>query len=99
MKPEVIMNGSKIISLTAYNVRIIDSLSFLNMSLSTFPKTFELHEMAKGWFSFWANNREYQHYIEPYLPLEYYKPESMSPDNREKFLKLFLHQFRLYHQL
>jgi hypothetical protein len=91
-KPELIMNGSKIILLKVYGVRLIDSFSFLSMPLSAFPKTFGLHELAKGWFPFWANTEEFQHYVGPYLPLEYYKPGSMKPDHRDQFLTWYHEQ-------
>ena len=86
MKPELIMNGSKILLLKAYEVRLIDSMSFLAMPLAAFPKTFGLSEMAKGYFPFWANTKTFQNYIGPYLPVEYYKPGSMKPDARQTFL-------------
>ncbi|GFQ79525.1 uncharacterized protein TNCT_476911 [Trichonephila clavata] len=50
--PRVIPNGSKImcITLSALNIRIIDSFNFFPMSLSKLPKTFGLEELAKGIF-------------------------------------------------
>ena len=90
--PEVIMTGSKIIFLKAYNIRLVDSLSFLNMPLSAFPKTFALHELAKGWFPFWANTTEFQNYVGPYLPLDYYRPGSMKPSQRSQFMTWYQEQ-------
>ncbi|XP_053374329.1 uncharacterized protein LOC128546937 [Mercenaria mercenaria] len=86
-KPEVIMNGSKLISLKCHGLRMIDSLSFLSMPLSAFPKTFGLTEMAKGYFLHWANKAEFQNYVGFYLDLEYYHPGDMKPEAREAFLE------------
>ena len=86
MKPELIMNGSKIVLMKVYGVRLIDSLSFLSMPLAAFPKTFGLTEMAKGYFPFWANTKTFQNYVGPYLPLKYYKPDSMKPEARQAFM-------------
>ena len=85
-KPQLIMNGSKIIQLRVHGIRMIDSLSFLSMPLSYFPNTFGLTELAKGWFPFYANTLAYQDYVGPYLPLHFYKPDSMKPERREEFL-------------
>ncbi|XP_053390656.1 uncharacterized protein LOC128553502 [Mercenaria mercenaria] len=89
VKPKLIMNGSKIIMMEAHGVRLIHSMSFISMPLASFPKTFGLTEMAKGWFPFRANTHEFQEYIGPYLPLEYYKPGSMKPESQEHFLKWY----------
>ena len=85
VKPEVIMNGSKIIVMEIYKVKFIDSLSFLSMPLSAFPKTFGLTELAKGWFPFWLNTEEYQNYVGPYPPVYTYRPGAMKPANRSAF--------------
>ena len=102
-KPELIMNGSKIIMLKAYGIRLIDSLSFLSMPLSAFPKTFGLTEMAKGWFPFYANTLANQDYVGPYFPMECYKPNSMKPAQREAFLTWYHEQagkvFHFQHEM
>ena len=60
--PSIIMNGSKILTLSFRNVRLIDSYSFLPMSLENFSKTFSLHELKKGFFPHKFNNPD-QYYI------------------------------------
>lgn len=52
VKPKVILNGSKILSMVVpgLKIRIIDSYSFLPMALSKLPKTFGIEEMKKGHF-------------------------------------------------
>ena len=43
--PDVLMNGSKILSLKFRKIKIIDSLSFLPMPLDKFSKTFDIKEL------------------------------------------------------
>ena len=43
-------NGAKILQLKVGDIRFIDSLSFFQMPLSAFPKTFGLTELKKGYF-------------------------------------------------
>lgn len=49
--PEVIQNGRKILSMQTMGLKFIDSLSFLQQSLSSLPKTFEFEELQKGEFT------------------------------------------------
>ena len=48
--PNIIMNGSKIISLVFRKIKIIDSVSFIPMPLDKFSKTFGIKELSKGYF-------------------------------------------------
>ena len=45
-----IRNGGKLMQVTFDSIRFIDSLSFFQMPLSAFPKTFGLTELKKGYF-------------------------------------------------
>ena len=49
-----------------YNIRFIDSISFTLIPLRDFPKTFELTELAKGYFPHKFNTDENQHYVGQY---------------------------------
>ena len=49
MKPFCIYNGTKIMYMEVEGVRFIDSLNFIAAPLSTFPKTFDLTELKKGY--------------------------------------------------
>ena len=49
-KIEQVRNGGKVLQLTLGKIRFIDSLSFFQMPLSAFPKTFGLSELKKGHF-------------------------------------------------
>ena len=80
-KPEVIMNGNTIVTMTAANVK------FLHMRLANFPDTLGLTEMKKGYFPRLANIDANQNYVGPYFPVEMYNPGQMSVKHRETFLE------------
>ena len=50
MKPQQLVNGAKILSLSLDGLTFLDSLSFLLMPLAGFPKAFGLTELKKGFF-------------------------------------------------
>ena len=84
---EQIRNGAKLLQVTFDNIRFIDSLSFFQMPLSTFPKTFGLTELKKGYFPHLFNTPENQEYVGPIPDKQYYMPESMSVGGRKEFEK------------
>ena len=45
-----VRNGAKLLQVTMDTIKFIDSLSFFQMPLSAFPKTFGLTELKKGFF-------------------------------------------------
>ncbi len=59
---EILMNGTKILTLKYRDVRLVDSFSFIPMSLEKFPKTFGLSELKKGYFPHDFNLPENQTY-------------------------------------
>ena len=61
-------NRAKILQLKVGDIRFIDSLSFFQMPLSAFPKTFGLTELKKGCFPHLFNTRVNQHYVGPLPP-------------------------------
>jgi hypothetical protein len=83
-----IYSGAKIITLiiAEYNIRMIDSMSFIPMALKKIPGIFNL-ESSKGDFPHFFNLDENFHYIGPYPGVSFYGADSMSPDARESFLK------------
>ena len=92
---EVIYNGAKCMTLTtkrkgkkqfAVEIKFIDSLNFIPMPLSKFPKTFGLDELCKGYFPHYFNKDENQQYIGPIPCQEDYGANGMKPEAREKFL-------------
>ena len=84
IKYEVILRGAKILSMTIpmFNIKFVDSLNFIPMSLSKFPKTFGMTELCKGYFPHLFNKEENQNYIDPIPPVAYYSPNTMKPEAR-----------------
>lgn len=71
IKPDLTLQGAKILQMKAGNWKMIDSLSFMPMALSALPKAFGLPpELKKGWFPYLMN--------EP----KYYKYEGRMPDRK-----------------
>ena len=68
IKYEVILRGAKILSMTIpmFNIKFIDSLNFIPMSLAKFPKTFGQDELCKGYFPHLFNKEENQNYVDLY---------------------------------
>ena len=85
--PEVIMRGAKILTLNVpvFNIKFVDSLCFIPMSLANFPKTFGLNELSKGYFPHYFNTDANQNYEGPLPDASYYNPDSMSPGDRTTF--------------
>jgi len=79
-KVEQIRNGCKLLQVKRNKIiRFIDSLSFFQMPLSAFPKTFGLTELRKGYFPHKFNISENQAYVGPVPAIDYYMAETMSP--------------------
>ena len=88
VKYEVILRGAKILSMTIpmFNIKFIDSLNFIPMSLAKFPKTFDKTELCKGYFPHLFNKEENQNYVGPIPCQAYYGAKFMKPEAREVFL-------------
>ena len=88
IKYEIILRGAKILSMTIpmFNIKFIDSLNFISMALSQFPKTFGKTELCKGYFPHFFNKEENQNYIGPIPDVDYYSPKTIKPQAREAFL-------------
>ena len=85
--PEVILNGRNIIKLEIGMTKFIDSLNYLPMKLSSFPKTFDLAEgVETGFFPHLFSTLENQEYIGSYPNISYYTPDSMGKEEHEAFL-------------
>ena len=92
-KPNVILNGQKILQLEVkrgYNIRFIDSISFTLQPLRDFPETFALEELAKGYFPHEFNTSENQNYIGEYPERKYYGYNAMTKNDKEKFDKWYV---------
>ena len=87
VKYDVILRGAKILSMTIpmFNIKFIDSLNFIPMSLAKFPQTFGMSELCKGYFPHLFNREENRNYVGPIPPEPYYAPNSMKPETRKAF--------------
>lgn len=68
-------------------VRLVDSIAFLAMPLSFFPKTFGLTEMKKGYFPHLFNEPRHFSYVGAYPEPRMYMADMMGVKVREKFLE------------
>ena len=82
---EQVRNGGKLMQVTHDRIRFIDSLSFFQMPLCAFPKTFGITELKKGYFPHLFNTPENQEYVGLILDMKYYMPETMSVSGRKAF--------------
>ncbi|XP_018578192.1 uncharacterized protein LOC108916426 [Anoplophora glabripennis] len=88
LTPELIMRGTKIISMVMDNVKFLDSLNYFPMALSKLPKAFGLGDnFKKGYFPHLFNIATNQNYVDPLPAAEYYDPDNMKPEERSKFLE------------
>ena len=92
--PKIIFRGSKIMYCKVgrgLNIKILDSLNFLNMPLDKLPKSFGLKEMKKGYFPHLyntqqMNNLEGSKFLPHLPPLEFYDVDNMNIEKRQQFL-------------
>jgi len=80
-------NGCKLLKVQHDRIHFIDSLSFFQMPLSAFPKTFGLTELHKGYFPHKFNLPEHQTYVGIVPALDYYMPETMAPKAKQELEK------------
>ena len=90
-KPYCIYNGAKIMmmDIPQLRIKIIDSLNFIQQPLSSFPKTFGLNELKKGYFPHYFNKNCNQNYIGNMPSKKHYGYNQMNSRDREKFLQWY----------
>ena len=91
IKPYCIYNGAKIMfmEIPKLSIRFIDSLNFLQMPLKSFPKTFGMNELKKGYFPHYFNKKCNENYVGPIPSKKHYGYNQMKSDERAKFLKWY----------
>ena len=91
IKPYCIYNGAKIMfmEIPKLSIRFIDSLNFLQMPLKSFPKTFGMSELKKGYFPHYFNKECNKDYVGTMPSKKHYGYNQMKPDERSKFLKWY----------
>ena len=96
IKPYCIYNGAKIMfmELPKLSIRFIDSLNFLQMPLKSFPKTFGMNELKKGYFPHYFNKKCNENYVGPIPSKKHYGYNQMKPDERTKFLNWYEERVR-----
>ncbi|XP_072030691.1 uncharacterized protein [Amphiura filiformis] len=87
VKPDIIMNGAKIMSIFVPGLGITfkDSLNFFPMALSKLPKSFGVQELCKGYFPHLFNTKENGHYVGEIPAAEFFDPEGMSEAAKDQF--------------
>nr|DAC81317.1 TPA_asm: PolB [Larimichthys croaker adintovirus] len=87
MQPSLIMQGSKILCFQDpdFNLKFIDSLSFLTMRLSAMPKALGFSDQTKGHFPHGFSSEKNLQYIGAYPPPHDYGVERMTPAQQQEF--------------
>ncbi|CAG5896577.1 unnamed protein product [Menidia menidia] len=85
--PSLITQGSKILCFTDadFNLKFIDSLSFLTMKLSAMPKALGFDDQSKGFFPHLFSSQANLNYSGAYPPPSCYAAELMTPAERLRF--------------
>ncbi|XP_031348773.1 uncharacterized protein LOC116174886 [Photinus pyralis] len=87
LKPDLIMRGTKLISMMLENIKFLDSLNYFQMALSKLPKVFGLKELKKGYFPHLFNITENQNYIGPIPPIETFDPDNLRCNERQELME------------
>jgi hypothetical protein len=92
LKPYTIYNGTKLMLLEVPHIKlkIIDSHNFIAAPLATFPKTFGLKELKKGYFPHLFNTKENENYMGPLPNKKYYCYDTMKSAARKEFLEWYV---------
>ena len=85
IKPEIIANGQKIMSLTTQGIQFIDSLNYFGTALAKLPSIFGLTELQKGFFPHLFSIPENQEYKGAMPDAKYYDPEGMREAKKKEF--------------
>ena len=79
--------GAKVLSFSSDRLTFKDSLCFLPFSLASFPSTFGLTELCKGFFPHLFNTLANQAYVGPIPDAHYYDPDGMLAKKRDEFMR------------
>ena len=71
------------------SIRFTDSLNFLQMPLKSFPKTFGMDELNKGYFPHYFNKECNKNYVGSIPSKKHYGYNQTKPDKRTRFLKWY----------
>lgn len=82
----LIINGTKIMRIRVGRYCFIDSLNFFNVGLAKLPKMFSLENNCKGYYPHAFNTPDNMNYVGAIPAIEYFWPDNLKPDDREKLL-------------
>ena len=86
--------GTKVLSFKSGPLKFIDSLCFLPMPLASFPSTFNLTELKKGFFPHLFNTPDNQQYVGRIPDLEFYDTDDMMAKRKEELTHWHTDQVR-----
>ena len=86
--------GAKVLSFKSGPLEFIDSLCFLPMPLASFPSTFNLKELKKGFFPHLFNTPDNQQYVGRIPDLEFYDPDGMMAKKKDELTRWHADQVR-----
>jgi len=84
-KPELILNGLKIVSMKIEHMLFIDSASYLPMPLRKLPEAFGLW-VVKSWYPHFFNTKANLDYVGPFPDVTYFGADEMSQSERREFM-------------
>ena len=86
--------GAKVLSFKSGPLKFIDSLCFLPTPRASFPSTFNLTELKKGFFPHLFNTPDNQQYVGRIPDLEFYLPDGMMAKKKEELTRWHADQVR-----
>ena len=86
--------GAKVLSFKSGPVKFTDSLCFLPMPLASFPSTFNLTELKKGFFPHLFNTPDHQQYVGRIPDLEFSDPDGMMAKKKDELTRWHADQVR-----
>ena len=86
--------GAKVLSFKSGPFKLIDLLCFLPMPLASFPSTFNLTELKKGFFPHLFNTPDNQQYVGRIPDLEFYDPVGLMAKKKDELIRWHADQFR-----
>ena len=84
--------GAKVLSFKSGPLKFFDSLCVLPMPLASFPSTFNLTELKKGFFPHLFNTPDNQQYVGRIPDLEFYDPDGMMAKKKDELTRLHADQ-------
>jgi hypothetical protein len=87
-RPELIMNGLKIVSMRVHHIQFLDSVLYLPMPLNKMPEAFGL-SVEKSWYPHYFNREENLNYVGSIPDVEYFRADAMGASERRDFFEWF----------